>query len=238
MYFLFSGEGSTDLGTCANQRRHCEGDEYLHGPMTVIADQIVKKRHGYSILESSHFGFVSKGELAERASELRAATKGMRLPGKKRAKETTYFFTNARILARIAVERQHQLNDEVVAILFRDSDDTASAGRGLWEHKRQSMIDGFTEERSSKGVPMVPKPKSEAWILCAVKQQYRGCAALEERSGNDDSPDSLKKELADHLGCEPSRTMLCQMVIDRTIDADHIHMPSFLAFRERLEEVI
>ena len=34
------------------------------------------------------------------------------------------------------------------------------------------------------------------------------------------------------------RKILCDMVADRTIDIDQIDMPSFQAFRERLEEVI
>lgn len=238
MYFLFSGEGPTDLGACANQAGRCEGSDCLCGPMTVIVDHIVQKRHGYSLLESQYFGFVSETELSHRATELRAARKTVRLPGKRRAKETRYFFNNARALARIAIEQQSMLDDDVVAVLFRDSDGTASAGRGLWENKHQSMLDGFVEEGYLKGVSMLPKPKSEAWILCAVKQGYQDCAVLEDRSGNDDSPNSLKKELAAHLGGPPTRESLCRMVIERRIDVERLGMASFLAFRARLEEVM
>ena len=85
---------------------------------------------------------------------------------------------------------------------------------------------------------MIPKPKSEAWVICAVKNKYSSCDALEDRSGNDDSPNSLKDELANHLGSLPNREELCQMVEDRVIDIQEIKMPSFIAFRERLEEVI
>jgi len=45
-----------------------------------------------------------------------------------------------------------------------------------------------------RGVAMIPKPKSEAWLLCALKNKpYESCEKLEDRSGNDDSPNSLKK---------------------------------------------
>jgi len=238
LFFLFSGEGPTDLGMCADSAMHCEGDNYKYGPMTVIVSQVVEEQHQYSLLDTNHFGFVPKGALAERASELKTARKTLGLPGKKRGKETRYFFNNARALARIAKERKAELDEKVVAVLFRDSDGTASAGRGFWLDKRQSMLDGFAEEKFSRGVPMLPKPKSEAWVICAVKNRYSSCDALENRSGNDNSPNSLKGELKNHFGDLPDRFSLCEMVADRTIDIRRIQMPSFDAFQTRLKEVI
>lgn len=239
MFFLFSGEGPTDLGLCAGGERTCDGENYEYGPMMVMVSQIVEERHRYSLLETGHYGFVSKGTLTGRASELKAAKKALGLPGKKRGKETRYFFNNARVMARIAQEKETALNDEVVAVLFRDSDGTASAGRGLWPDKRQSMLDGFVEEGFSRGVPMIPKPKSEAWIICALKANpYQACEELEDRSGNDDSPNSLKGELRDILEDEPTRDVLNAMVSDRRIDVRQIDMTSLRKFRERLEEVI
>jgi hypothetical protein len=170
---------------------------------------------------------------------LKAVKKALRLPGKKQTKETRYFFNTARLLARIAREQEHERADEVVAVLFRDSDGTASAGRGLREDKRTSMLDGFAEEGFPRGVPMIPKPKSEAWVLCALKRHpYRDCRALEERSGNDASPNALKKELVAILDGEDMRETLCEMLVERKIDINRIKMPSFDAFRSRLEEVI
>jgi hypothetical protein len=215
MYFLFSGEGITDVGVGTSAALVCEGDEFLAGPMAVIADQVVEARHRYSPLSAGGCGYLSEQGLTLRAAELKAVKKAVHLPGKKQAKETRYFFNNARILGRIAREKEAELGDEVVAILFRDSDGTASAGRGLWVEKRQSMLAGFDREGFSNGVPMIPKPKSEAWLICALKKSpYRGCDALEERSGNDNSPKSLKAELAELLDDAPSRESLCQLVQD------------------------
>jgi hypothetical protein len=239
MYFLFSGEGVTDLGVGGAAAFLCEGDDYLPGPMALLVDRIVESRHNYSPLETGACGYVSERNLDHRALELKTAKKALGLPGKKRAKETRYFFNNARILARIAKESAAERKDEVVAVLFRDCDGTASAGRGLWQEKWQSMLDGFHEERFSAGVPMIPKPKSEAWLICALKRNpYRGCAALENRSGNDNAPHSLKRELAKLLGGAPSREDLCRLVRDGRIDFQRIAMPSFVSFRTRLEEVI
>lgn len=238
MYFLFSGEGATDFGVCADNAETCEADQYQHGPMSVMVDQIVERRHHYSLLETGHYGFVSRHTLVDRANELKTARKALRLPGKKRAKETRYFFNNARVLARIAGERREELKDDVVAVLFRDSD-TASAGRGVWENKRRSMLDGFEEEGFAGGVPMIPKPVSEAWLVCALKTDpYQGCATLENRPSSEGSRHSLKRELETLHGHSPSREELVRMVTQRIIDFDRLNMPSFTAFRSRLEEVV
>jgi hypothetical protein len=237
MYALLSGEGATDMGAATEGSPVCEGEAFLQGPMAVIVDQIVEGKLHYSVFDVGSFGFVPERGLARRAGELKAAKKALRLPGKKRAKETRYFFNNARILARIAKEKEAEREEEVVAVLFRDSDGTASAGRGPWEDKFTSMLHGFDEEGFPRGVPMIPK--SEAWALCALKPRpYHDCEGLERRSGNDDSPKALKKELAKILGEADVRKRLCEMLADREIDIRKIDMPSFTAFRSRLEEVI
>lgn len=206
MYFLFSGEGPTDVGVGTGAATICEGDDFGHGPMAIIVDQLVEDRQGYSPLGVSTCGIISEHSLAERARQLKTVKKSLRLPGVKQPKETRYFFNNARILARIAREKRAELADDVVAILFRDSDGTASAGRGQWEDKRRSIIHGFDEERFTRGVPMIPKPKSEAWVLCGLtgNPNYGG-GPLEERSGNDNSPNSLKDELKRFAGKQLAR---------------------------------
>ena len=207
--------------------------------MAVMVDQIVEGKHNYSLLDANCYRYVPKKTLTDRASELKAITKkSLNLPGKKRGKETRYFYNNARVLARIAMEWEAEQKETVVAILFRDSDGTASAGRGIWLDKYNSMLNGFSEEGFLRGVPMLPKPKSEAWILCAVKNAYQGCEALEDRSGNDNSRNSLKEELTRHLENAPSRESLSQLVRDGKVNINQIRMPSFKILRDRLEGVI
>ncbi len=216
MYFLFSGEGATDLGVGRPGPLVAEGEDYLYGPMTLFTDRIIESRHGYSPLEFLCCGYISERNLAARGRELKAVKKSARLPGPKRPIETRYFFNTARLLARFAREKRVERNDDVVAVLFRDADGTASAQRGLWQDKRRSMLDGFAEEGFARGVPMIPKPKSEAWIICALKAEpYVGCGPLEDRSGNDNSPDSLKRELEQMLGEPATRELLLGKIEDR-----------------------
>ena len=237
MYFLLSGEGVTDMGAGKGAATICEGEDFLVGPMATIVAKVVEARHDYSVLDGA-CGFISERSVAQRAGELKAVRKQLRLPGTKQAKETRYFFNTARILARFAQEQAAAVNDEVVAVLFRDSDGTASAGRGDWDDKRKSMLDGFREGGCDRGVPMIPKPKSEAWLICAWKRNpYRSCEALEARSGNDSSPNNLKDELQALLEVEVTPEVLRENT-RHSFDIDRIRMPSFKAFRGRLEEVI
>ncbi len=237
MFFLFSGEGPTDLGACTNAAPFCRGENYAYGPMAVVVGQIVESRHSYSPIETGFCGFVPKATLADRASELKALRKSLGLPDRKTPKETRYFYNNARVLSRIARELEAELEVKVVAVFFRDSDGSQSAGRGLWSDKVSSMYSGFDIENFERGVAMIPKPKSEAWVLCALKYGYEG-DALEDRSGNDNSPNSLKTELEEHANGYLSGNDLVRLVSNRQIDVDQIQMPSFVAFRNRLEEVV
>ena len=229
MFFLLSGEGPTDMGAGQSGAPISEGTDFKPGPMAVIVDRIVAGLKGHSILEmAGAVGFVAERSLALRAAELKAAKKSIRIPGAKTKKETRYFFNNARVLARIARDLK---KDDVIGVLFRDSDGTASAGRGLWAHKHASILDGFAEEGFPSGVPMLPKPKSEAWLLCALKAYpYRNCNQLEERSGNDNSPNSLKKELAAQLKHDVTSEYLCSLVLAGTVDIERIKMTELCYF--------
>jgi hypothetical protein len=127
----------------------------------------------------------------------------------------------------------------VGAVLFRDNDGTVASLRSLWQDKLRSINAGFAAEDFHLGVPMVPKPKSEAWLLCAAQEnQYQNCARFEELSGNDASPNSAKKELATALTARGrSYADVCGMVGNGEINPHSINMPSFSCFKVRLEIV-
>jgi hypothetical protein len=232
MYFLFSGEGPTDTGICHGNALECHSDGFDYGPMVIMVDHIVEVHWDYSLIESLEFGCVSRSCLVAMAGELR-------LPGAKSSIETTYFYRNARALALCAKKIEQERNCVVIAVLFRDTDTTASAGRGLWRNKWDSIIAGFEDEDFERGVPMIPKPIMEAWLICALKEHpYTGCEVLEDRSGSDKSPNPLKAELSDLCGGLTNREALCEMVRVRQVDVEQLGMPSFSAFRKRLEQVL
>lgn len=228
MKLLLSGEGPTDIG-----EMEWTGDRWRFrpGPMGEVVDRLAEAEVGYSILELAKLGadvvrFVSKSEMSEyrgnRAVRLRRAA---------------YDFVSAEILGKIAAEELKA--GPVVAVLFRDSDGTQTTSANDWEWKLRSMVEGFGAAAVEVGVPMLPRPKSEAWLLCALRgNPYEHCAALEDESGNDASPNSLKKMLAALLGRELNSEELADLVRDGRVDPGRIDMPSYNVFRERLREAI
>ena len=239
MHLLLSGEGSTDIGICNPSSEQCQGSQFKAGPMSWIVDQLVESCQGFefSYLENDCASFVSESYLA--ANKPKPARKSMALRGKKRLPETSYYFNNARALAIVAKEKARAVNDTVVAVLFRDSDGTASSGRGEWRHKRDSMKKGFADEEYELGVPMMPKPKSEAWLLCAVKKNpYHACTGLENESGNDKGVNPLKRQLSKAVNGEDSTREINDRLSDKRIDVHRIDMPSFNTFKEELDYVV
>ena len=241
MYLLLSGEGKTDMGVCYPAQEQCEGDQFKAGAMAVIVDQLVELAQGFdfSHLDSERICFVSENCLANNKFEPIEKDKSLKARGKKRPKETLYYFNNARVLADLAKKKTVEIDDKVVAVLFRDSDGTASAGRGDWRTKRESMIRGFAAEEFEWGVAMIPKPKSEAWLLCALKDNpYQHCIQLEDVTGNDDGEKPLKEQLTEILNGNDSIIEINEMLKSKQIDIEQIDMPSFVAFREVLDSVV
>jgi len=231
MFLLLSGEGASDIGI--------QNDEL--GPMTKFVDNWIERRSGYSLIDNNYYIIVTKARLVELVKELRESKefKTLSKVGKKNKRETAYFHNNARALAILAERESVSRGTEIIPILFRDGDGTASSGRGQCEDKRLSMLAGFEAGGVSNGVPMIPKPKSEAWILCALRNKYQNCERIENESGNDDSPNSLKHQLKECLGEKATRVLLNHQIDEGNLDIKKIvDMPSLTAFKDRLDEVL
>lgn len=237
MYLLLSGEGVSDMGRCQFGET-CEPPLFQAGAMAIMIDQLVEIAQDYpfSHLDNQSVSYVSEKFLADQ--KMPVMGKSMALRGKKRPPETMYYFQNARALATIAKELSQQVNDTVIAVLFRDADGSASAERGNWQNKYNSMKNGFAVESYDFGVPMIPNTKSEAWLLCAVKNDYQHCDNLEGIKGNDDSPNSLKSQLATALKGKTSAIELTELVKDKAVDVERIDMNSFNQFRQDLQHAV
>ncbi|QVL36828.1 hypothetical protein [Aminirod propionatiphilus] len=206
--------------------------------MALFVSFVARSCLGYDPEDYQALSYVSEKGLTEEAREMKSF---LRRAGD--SDGALYFRKNAAALGRIALKKEREEKTEVVAVLFRDCDGTRSASPGLWESKRQSVLNGFAAAGFSRGVAMIPKPKSEAWILCAVRgasnEPYQDCGRLEEElSGNDRSCRSPKVKLEEALGVSPGREALVELVRDGTVDPLKIKMPSFNAFRADLEEVL
>lgn len=235
MKLLLSGEGPTDLGMCYNAQGHCDGADFKRGPMTQLLVQLLEPVLGYSLADyPDSFAYVTETALCAQTKETPARLQPTR--GKKKGAETSYFYGNAMTLGRLAINLAVEVGDSVVAVFFRDTDGTRSSHAGLWQDKWQSACDGFKHSGFNLGVPMLPKPKSEAWLLCLTGANPGGsCEAFEEIAGNDASPNSAKSRLDQALGHHHSAEELCDWLIEQSMELDRMNtMPSFHAFHQAL----
>jgi hypothetical protein len=232
MLALVSGEGPSDMGSCIAGAENCHGNAFSPGPIALLVDKLLQGPWGYSPLDSGSVISAPKAFLTQLSKSAMVPT----LPGKKKRQETGYFFKNAYALANHAKALETERDCSVLAVLFRDCDGTRSAAKGIWNEKRSSMEQGFAAAGFSRGVPMIPKPTSEVWLLCALQPHpYQNCARLEAVSGNDSSPNSAKKQFDQALDARSkSKDDINHLIITGKISPDEIDMPSFNSFRERL----
>jgi len=234
MRLVLSGEGPTDLG---HESKRVGGLEFVPGPMAWVIDKLLERYHtGHSMLATHQAG----GDCVTHVRETDLAALGKRgstlFPGFKFGKGTAFFTRNAQALGLFAKQTSVQKAQPVVAVLFRDSDGVRATPAGEWKAKVDSMHRGFALVECDTGVPMVPRPKSEAWLLCALRPPgYVNCAPLEGASGNDSSSNSLKKQLATlHGGADPTAEEQADWVMTGAVDPLRIDMPSFNAFKQAL----
>ena len=227
MYFFFSGEGPTDLGTSKDQP----------GPLVLVADQIISEHQGYSFLESQCAVFIHPAALERIKPDLRTPPRSPGLRGLKTPAENRMHRKDAHALAHASSEHVKNYPDkEFVAVLFRDSN---SPDENEWKKTRESMFNGFRDHSNNdRGVAAVARPVSEAWWLSAIyrkEDNNKNCKYLESTNRGGETDHALKVELETKLGTTPSRAVLNDMVADREIDYTLIDSESFLAFRRDFE---
>jgi hypothetical protein len=230
---ILSGEGSTDIGVT---RPLTAGLRFVPGPMAWFVDRLLEPWLGYSALDMYESGADCVRHVHE--TELAAAGRpgSPLLPGVRFGKGTALFTRNAQVLGLMARQDAEATGQPVIAVIFRDGDGTHAVPRLKWQQKFDSIARGFELVEFGSGVPMVPRPKSEAWLICALKAPpYQHCDVLEDSPGNDGSPNALKNRLAAIHGREPGADDQADWVRTGRIDPGAIDMPSCVAFREALD---
>lgn len=237
MRLLVSGEGPSDMGACNNAQGKCSDGDFSPGPMTIWLQRLWTALLNYDLLSIPEAViFVSETALDQASKQ--GGGRMQRLRGKSKAAETGLHYGNAKQLGLMAKALETPDGPPLMAVLFRDTDGTRSAPGQLWQTKWQSMLDGFSAAEFDFGVPMVPKPKSEAWLLCASRQGHHSHAALEDISGNDNAPNSAKRQLDQALDGYQSAADLAQWCEDHPPDWHRLNtMPSFKAFFDRFHTV-
>jgi hypothetical protein len=208
--------------------------------MAWIVDKLLDRpdKLDCSILEGHANGYDWVRFLGERdLGDLRYARPRF-FPHAQNTFESQFFRASAYQLGKHAQAVALERNDLVIAVFFRDSDGTNSAPKTIWAAKFDSIKAGFRLASFPSGVPMVPRPKSEVWMLCGLFKREdagRDYDWLEDEPGNDASPNCLKARLANHLGYEPTAEQQAELVSGGTINPFLIDLSSFTAFREALD---
>lgn len=228
MKFLLAGEGSSDLGTLSYD------GTLKKGAMTLLVDAIAEKNHNMT----PEYQLVTERKLKALKKQDRRNIMGRGI--EHHPFEEVYL--SAQYLGQHA---QTVFQDEGAGVIFfKDSDGTNAAPRNLWESIVTAMQAGFENSGNKNCVPMVPRPKSEAWLLGYYQKNlprqsaYNHCERFEDLPGNDGSPNSAKELLKKALNTTGD---VYDLIDKNEIDAiqwERIDMPSFNLFRKRLENVL
>ena len=140
--------------------------------------------------------------------------------------------------ARCLAEKAQMQAVDCGAIYFEDMDFGASVDRNdFYRQLIRAVYDGFEDAGFKYGVPMIPKPRSEAWMLCIVDKNASRKFYYENLPGKDKDPDSGKKALAEKLGCAVKDNYSMLQPVLETYDWQNLKAPSFVFFKNRLSAV-
>ena len=239
LQLFLTGEGPTDLGCSTRGRTPSTGDDFEVGPVLKLILKLIEQNAHWRTEQldfSNPQGFCywfKGGELGLIAKERKVPTQR---PSKNLEKGFSVHARKAATLALLSKDN-NQKNIEIdgsktLTIYFHDTDGTRSELANK-PNRQQQLVDsihaGYQSQKFYCGIAAVPKPTSEAWLICAAKKNpYRDCKQWETKlSGNDRSPDKApKSELAKALSIDkPTRDDLCHLV--EKIDPLQIDMPSF-----------
>ena len=230
MLLILSGEGGSDVGGSSEFG-------IRPGPMAHLVDQMIEDRINYSPISFDMVRWISRSDLSAEAKKHRYPHTA--LPGVRRPSGYVRHYKQAYALGMMAKGIEHNEDVPSLSVIFRDSDGTNSVGINHWRELVSAISEGYTAAGYSAGVAMVPKPKQEGWLLCALKQDpYVGCQPLEDEPGNDASPNSLKGQLREAVGGEPTIDDMCEWITSRRFDSTRVEMESFEYFRSSLHSAL
>ncbi len=202
---IISGEGTSDVGYCDNK-----SSRFVFGPVTYLTQNILHSLHKFEL----NFHFKSRDELKRYPITLKGKKK------KEKLSATAKGHSNlAYKLAYLAKDKGYS-----VAILMRDADNRK------FEDVYEEIKEGFQAARFENGVPAVPVPKSEAWLICCLEPDK----SLNIEICKEEMKILLKKMLSEK-GMEDHNNTWCE--IAGNCDTDKIKSRSFCRYIKDLKQV-
>lgn len=248
-HILVTGEGPTDIGyslTGQNISTNVVGSkaEFCNGPFYRLLERMLLRfmpnwnSDQFDEANPISASYVSHGHLSRCSKELAKGNKKFRFAGKSMPKGFAGLTKQSTELAKLASELGCEM-----AFYFHDTDgnnqNKSSASR-LQENMVNAAKQGFRSGGLESCVAMIPKPTSEAWLICSCKANaYDACGNLEVTlSGNDDSPpeQSPKLVLESIIGAAFTDPILYEKIEE--LDIERMDMPSFNQFRDDMQQAI
>ena len=226
MYFILLGEGPSDLGT----------DNSKPGTFVKVLEKLADEVSS----ESFDYEIVSRGFISLRIKQAPSSPRKMLLRGSKRKYgDLIYFQKSAEALGRYAAQ-----TNNIGAVFFHDCDFSRSDVSDPDNYYREvihSITTGFDNVEFRNGVPMIPKTRSECWLLGYYQTTpYVNCARFENLRGSDKAAHPGKKLLADFLRCDETEIYrrVDRDIHNELIDWSRIDAPSFVFFKSRFQRTV
>ncbi len=199
---LISGEGSSDIG-----HGDYESGNFVLGPITILTQNILHFLHKHDV----NFHFKTRSALKRYPITLKGKKKRDKLLAGKGHSNLAYK------LGVLSKEKGCHL-----AVLMRDTDNRK------FEDVYAEIISGFQVAKFEGGVPAVPCPKSEAWLICCL---------FPEKSGQIESVKEEMKILLENLvieqGMKHTSDTWCKIATECEIEK--IQARSFCQYLQDLE---
>lgn len=223
---VICGEGPTDL--------YYDKQTNSRGPLKVCVDNLLESF--WDDVSYVDFVQVSRGDLEAtdkgKPEKKTAVVRGL----KKNFANAAYVSKCAKLLAEKAKVFAKANEDDWGVIFFKDLD--ASSGTDIdkvYNAMFSAMEDGFETANFETGVPMVPKTRSESWILCALcPKDASKNDFFEKLPMSDKSPNSGKKVLAKILNVDEDESY---KIVGERVESflwEQIQAPSFIVFKDKL----
>jgi len=243
-HILVTGEGPTDIGFSQTGQNLSTNEQFGKGPFYRLLERMLLRympnwnSDQFDTTNPIKATYVSHGHLSRQGKELTKGNKKYRLAGSGKVKGFIGLTRQAKELAKLASELGCEM-----AFYFHDTDgnnqEKSSASR-LQEKMVNAAKQGFVSGGFENCIAMVPKPTSEAWLICSCKENaYEACGKLERTlSGNDESPpeQSPKLVLKNIIGAAYTDPILHQKIEE--LDLERMNMPSFNQFRDDMKQAI
>lgn len=223
MYFIISGEGNSDIGKSTEHP----------GPLVVCLEKLTD----FLVDDIFSYDIISESDLTTRAKDIAAERKRMLLPGYKH--KNRHLLHIRRLAHALGSMASHE--EDTGALLFRDCDFTNSEignPHEFYQDMVKCIETGFSMADDFKyGVAMVPKMRSETWLLAHYqKTPYQDSNRFEDLPANDRAEHSAKAMLAKFLNCSIGE--LYDLIDPNDIIWERIDCSSFLFFKKRFQYVL